>query len=447
MAVIDEWLLADLKAPRKQRHTAVRVWRRLVSEYGAQVSQRTVSGYVAKRKKELGIGRQEVYVPQAHEYGAEGEVDFGDFHAELAGELTKFALFEMRLSASGKSFHAAFTTTGQEAFIEGHVLAFEEFGGVPHRIRYDNLRPAVTKVLTGRDRIENEKLVLLRSHYGFDTFFCRPGIEGAHEKGGVEGGIGRFRRNHLVPVPKVESLADLNELIRAADATDDTRVVTGRSQTVSAAFAKEKERLQLLPVERFDSSLLLNPRVDSKSRVCVRQSYYSVPARYVGKRVAVRLGATTVEILDGAKVIATHERAITRYSEVLELDHYLDVLERKPGALPGATALAQAKAVGSFTASHQHYWDALRQSHGDQEGTKAFIQVLLAHRQTDRDSLIQAMERAVASGALDPQAVIIDARRVKEVELAPIIPFKTLTRYDRPLPTLTHYDELLERSS
>jgi len=447
MAVIDEWLLADLKAPRKQRHTAVRVWRRLVSEYGAQVSQRTVSGYVAKRKKELGIDRQEVYVPQAHEDGAEGEVDFGDFHVELAGELTKFALFELRLSASGKSFHAAFTTTGQEAFIEGHVLAFESFGGVPHRIRYDNLKPAVTKVLTGRDRIENEKLVLLRSHYGFDTFFCRPGIDGAHEKGGVEGGIGRFRRNHLVPVPKVDSLADLNELIRAADATDDTRVLTGRSQTVGAAFAKERLSLQPLPVERFDSTLLLNPRVDSKSRVCVRQSYYSVPTRYVGKRVAVRLGAATVEILDGAKVIATHERALTRYCEVLELDHYLDLLERKPGALPGAVALAQAKAAGTFTASHQQYWDALRAVHGDADGTRAFIQVLLAHRQSDRGALIQAMDRAVASGALDPQAVIIDARRVKESVLAPVIPLKTLTRYDRPLPTLAHYDELLERSS
>ena len=109
----------------------------------------------------------------------------------------------MRLSHSGRAFHVAFGTQAQEAFLEGHVLAFQHFGGVPGLVRYDNFKPAVTRVLRGRDRVESERFVALRSHYGFDSFFCRPGITGAHEKGGVEGEIGRFRRRHLVPVPKV----------------------------------------------------------------------------------------------------------------------------------------------------------------------------------------------------------------------------------------------------
>jgi hypothetical protein len=123
------------------------------------------------------------------------------------------------------------------------VLAFAALGGVPARIRYDNLKPAVVRVLRGRDRTESERFIALRSHYGYDSFFCLPGKEGAHEKGGVEGEIGRFRRRHLVPVPDVASLAELNALIAAADLADDSRVITGRPVTIGAAFAAELPQL------------------------------------------------------------------------------------------------------------------------------------------------------------------------------------------------------------
>jgi transposase len=356
--VVDSWLLADQKAPRKQRHTARRVWQRLVAEHGAQVSEVTVSRYVARRKVELGLERVEVAVPQTHAPGAEAEVDFGEFYVGIAGVMVKLWMFVMRLSCSGKAFHAAFATQAQEAFLEGHVRAIAHFGAVPGRIRYDNLKPAVLRVLRGRDRAESERFIALRSHYGYDPFFCRPGLEGAHEKGGVEGEIGRFRRTYLVPVPEVASLAELSALIVAGDAADDERVITGRPVTVAAAFAAERPALAPLPAAPFDAARLLSARVDTRARVCVRQCYYSVPARFAGRRLPVRLSATSVEVLDGASVVARHERAAGRYVEVLTLDHYLEVLKIKPGALPGATALAQAKACGAFAPAHQRYWDA-----------------------------------------------------------------------------------------
>jgi transposase len=164
-AVIDGWLLADKEVPRKQRHTARRVWQRLVAEHGATCSEVTVSRYVARRRAELGLDRAGVSVPQAHLPGAEAEVDFGEFHAMIAGVLVKLWLFVLRLSCSGRAFHVAFATQAQEAFLEGHVLAFEYFGAVPGRIRYDNLKPAVTRVLKGRDRAEAERFIALRSHY------------------------------------------------------------------------------------------------------------------------------------------------------------------------------------------------------------------------------------------------------------------------------------------
>jgi transposase len=188
----------------------------------------TVSRYVARRRVELGLDRVEIAVPQTHPPGAEAEVDFGEFYATVAGTLLKLWMFVMRLSNSGRAFHIAFATQAQGAFLEGHVLAFVHFGAVPARIRYDNLKPAVTRVLRGRDRTESERFIALRSHYGFESFSCIPGKQGAHEKGGVEGEIGRFRRRHLVPVPNVASLAELNDLIAAGDVADDSRVITGR---------------------------------------------------------------------------------------------------------------------------------------------------------------------------------------------------------------------------
>jgi transposase len=446
-AVIDEWLLADRDVPVKQRHTARRVWQRLVAEHGAGVAEVTVSRYVAARRAELGLDKVQVMVPQAHLPGAEAEVDFGEFHAQVAGVLTKLWMFVMRLSCSGRAFHVAFATQAQEAFLEGHVLALEYFGAAPGRVRYDNLKPAVVRVLRGRDRAESERFIALRSHYGFDSFFCTPGKEGAHEKGGVESEIGRFRRRHLVPVPAVASLAALNQLISAADMVDDGRVITGRPVTIAAAFAEEQLAMLPLPADPFDPARLLEARVDSRARVCVRQNYYSVPARYAGRRLPVRLSASSVEVLEGPRVVARHQRAAGRYAEVLVLDHYLEVLARKPGALPGATALAQARAAGTFTTAHQRYWDAARHKHGDAAGTRALIEVLLAHRTLPSTALTAAMTAALGSGITDPQVIVIEARRQATGQAAAVIAIGALARHDRPAPALDAYDQLLTGSS
>lgn len=435
VTVIDAWLIGDKDAPRKQRHTARRIWQRLVAQHQATCAEVTVSRYVARRRVELGLETREVSIPQTHLAGAEAEVDFGEFYATIAGLVVKCWMFVMRLSHSGKAFHVTFATQAQEAFLEGHVLAFAYFGGVPGRIRYDNLKPAVIRVLKGRDRTESERFTALRSHYGFDSFFCRPGLEGAHEKGGVEGEIGRFRRRHLVPVPKVDSLAELNDLIAVADVLDDDRVITGRPITIGSAFAAETPTLMALPAEPFDCARLLHARVDNRARVSVRQCFYSVPARYAGRRLPVRLSARTVEVYDGPRLVASHERAVGRYVEVLVLDHYLEVLKTKPGALPGATALAQAKTRGVFTASHQSYWDAARSARGDAKGTRALIVILLAHRSMPAGALIAAMDGAVTSGCLDPETVLIDARRGM-APLAPVAAIGALARYDRPPPSL-----------
>jgi hypothetical protein len=170
-ATIRRWLEEDRAAPRKQRHTARRVWQRLRDEEGAAVAESTVRAFVAQVRAEQDDPVGSVTVVQAHGPGEEAEVDFGEFQAWVDGVLLRLWLFVMRLSCSGRGFAVAFAHQAQEAFFEGHVLAFAEFGGVPAgRIRYDNLTPAVTRILLGRDRVENERFIALRSHYGFDSF-------------------------------------------------------------------------------------------------------------------------------------------------------------------------------------------------------------------------------------------------------------------------------------
>jgi len=299
--LIDRWLEEDKTAPRKQRHTARRVWQRLVEEQRAVVGESTVRRYVAEVRARQEFPLVEITVPQRHPLGEEAEVDFGDVSVYVDGMLVELKLFIMRLSASGRGFARAYLNEAQEVFLDGHVRAFEHFGGTPARIRYDNLKAAVERVLKGRDRIESDRFVAMRSHYGFDSFFCQPGIKGSHEKGGVEGEVGRFRRRHLVPVPRVDSRGEINDLLVAAMARDDARFIHARRLTVGEHFALEAEVLRPLPAERFDYAAVGAHRVDRKSRVSVRGCMYSVPARYAGRRLDVRVGAETIEVFDGAR--------------------------------------------------------------------------------------------------------------------------------------------------
>lgn len=475
---IDEMLTADLSAPRKQRHTARRIHARLLDEYGAEgLSYSTVRDWVRKRRPQItaaaGRAPDTAFILQTHAPGEEAEVDFGDVWVMLAGEKTKCFLFAFRLSHSGKAVHRVFASQGQEAFIEGHVHAFTTIGGVPTgKIRYDNLRSAVSRVLLGRNRTESDHWVAFRSHYGFDAFYCIPGVEGAHEKGGVEGEVGRFRRTHLSPMPVVDTLEELNTRIEAFDRAEDARRVDSRLRTVGQDFAAEQPLLRQLPADGFEPGSWLTPRVDRFARVTVRCCHYSVPASLIGRRVRVLLRACEVIIYDGRTEVARHARSVNKGSQTLVLDHYLEVLARKPGALPGATALVQAREAGTFTAAHDAFWAAARRAHGDANGTRALVEVLLLHRHLPHADVVAGIQTALTVGATTADLVAVEARKIGQHRPTPI-PLDTspvagarqspgrlvslterritdpeaviggLPPDPRPLPSVAHYDELL----
>lgn len=260
-------------------------------------------------------------------------------------------MFVLWLSHSGKAIHRVYPTQAQEAFLEGHV---EAIGGVLTRhIKYDNLTSAVAKVIQGpgRARAENDWWVLVRSHYGFDPFYCQPGIDGAHQKLGVESAVGWFRRNHLTPMPEVDSLEELNERIKGWEAADQAGRVTGHTHTIGGDFAAERPLLRPLPTEPFDPGMVLHPRVDRSAMITVRMVKYSVPAHLIGQRVR----ASQLVVFEGRTVVATQLRVAARTGHRVVLDYYLEVLRFKLGALPGSTALAQARAAGVFTPAHEAF--------------------------------------------------------------------------------------------
>lgn len=176
----------------------------------------------------------------------------------------------------------------------------------------------------------------------------------------------------------------------------------------------------------------------------MRQVFYSVPVRYAAQRLDVRLGADSVEVLDGSRVVARHPRGVLKGSEVLTLDHYLEVLAAKPGAMRNATALARARASGGFTDTHDRFWNQARRRLGERDGTKALIEVLLAHRTMPAGAVIAGMNAALSVDSVDPAVVLIEARKAAENSTAPALPIGELARFDRPKPTLNRYDDLLE---
>jgi transposase len=441
-AFIDQVLDEDCRAPRKQRHTARRIHRRILREFpDAAVAESTVRNHVRERKRQLGLRRRETFVPQSYRWAQEAQVDWYEAWVDLGDERTKVQVFAMRSMASGAAFHRAYLHATQQAFLEAHEHAFAYFGGVFTMLRYDNLASAVRKILRGHRREETVRFMAFRSHWRFAAEFCTPG-EG-HEKGGVEGEGGYFRRNHLVPVPCVADLDALNALLLSGCRADEARVLDGRTETVGAAMSEERGHLLSRATEGFDLAELVFPLVDKQGCITVKTNFYSVPAR-AGSRVEARIHPLHVEVWHAGRLIARHERCHGRRQHVLDLEHYLDVLSHKPGAFAGSKPLAQWREAGRWPACYDELWERLRVRHGKQNGTRAMVAVLALGREFGHDHLCTAVAATVSLGACDVAAVryLLTEAGLHKARAEPV-DVGALARYDRPLPNLADYDTLL----
>ena len=227
-------------------------------------------------------------------------------------------------------------------------------------------------------------------------------------------------------------------MLADTDAVDEHAWIAARVETVGQAAAREAPLLNPLPGNAFRAAAALSCRVDAKARICVRQSYYSVPARLAGRRVQVALGADWLDVRHDGVLVARHTRSLHKGSEDLVLDHYLEVLVHRPGALAGATALVSARATDVFTDRHQLFWDTARRKAGDRDGTKALIGVLLLHRTLPTEAVLAGIDATVAAGRCDPDLVAVEARRHldsgRPAAVVPDVPAAAGVD-DRPVPT------------
>jgi transposase len=439
---IDAILEGDRMAPRKQRHTAHRIWHRIVAERPEyKVAEVTVRQYVRERKRELGWAKRTTCVPQSYQIGQEGQVDWYEAWAELSGEQVRLQVFSMRSMASGAAFHRAYHRATQQAFLEAHEHAFNYFHGVFEVLRYDNLKAAVKKILRGYRREETARFIAFRSHWRFRSEFCSP--YEAHEKGGIESEAGYFRRNHWVPLPKARDLEDLNAQLLTACHADERRQIAAQSKPVGALMIEERAHLLPLAEHSFDLADISFPRVDGLGCVRVRTNLYSAPVD-VGKTIEVRLYPGCVEIWHEGRCLARHERCYERNQQVLDLEHYLDVLERKPGALAGSKPLAAWRQRGLWPESYDRLLSELIDRHGRQSGTRQMIQVLGLIKEHGHRRLRAAVEEALALGCSDVAAIrhlaeAADLMRARST----IVELGALSRYERPQPSLNDYDALL----
>jgi len=442
---IDAILQADRKAPRKQRHTAHRIWGRIHGEMPEvnAIAESTIRRYVRERKIQLQLLEHETFIPQSYSWGSEAQVDWYEAYADICGEREKVYVFCLRSMASGGAFHCAFPHASQQAFLEGHERAFAYFGGVFSVLRYDNLSSAVKKILRGHQREETTRFIAFRSHWGFESEFCTPGK--GNEKGGVEGEGGYFRRNHLVPVPQVGSWEELNVLLLKAAQEDEQRIISGRTQTVGAGMNREREHLRALAAEGFDLAAVSFPQVNGSGCVKVLTNLYSVPLP-VGVEVQAKVHAAYVDIWYQGRCVARHERCFDRQQKVLDLEHYLDALSKKPGALAGSTPLEQWRAQGRWPASFDRFWEMLKQRRGKQPGTGAMIEVLRLGREYGYPGLEAAIEKALDLSCFDVEAVrlLLHGERVGPRGECAAVEIGGLRAYDRPQPTTGSYDQLLE---
>ena len=439
---IDQILEGDQKAPRKQRHTAHRIWTRIRQEMTeCQVRERTVRQYVQERKLAMGLSRHEIFIAQSYAWGVEAQVDWYEAYADLDGGRTKLNVFSMRSMASGAAFHWAYTNATQQAFLEAHELAFAYFQGVFRRLRYDNLTSAVKKILRGARREETARFVGFRSHWRFEAEFCTP--DEPQEKGGIESEAGYFRRNHWVPVPQASSLAELNRQLVTACQQDEHRTISGREQTVGAALLIERGHLLPLASEGVDLAHTSFPTVNGLGCVRVRTNAYSAPVP-AGTEVHAKTYASTVELWHDGRCVARHERCYGHQQQVLELEHYLDVLYRKPGALAGSIALDQQRRAGLWPSSFDQIWQELMKRQGKQNGTRQMVGLLKLGKMYGRIKLQESIEATLAAGCCDAAAVqhLLHADELRRQDCEPV-EIGLLDRYARPMPEMREYDQLL----
>ena len=367
------------EAPRwtggKQRLTTARLHELLRAE-GVEVSCTVVKQIVREWKRR----KQEVFVPLVYRAGDLAEVDFFEVLVDVAGERRKAHMFVMRLMHSGRDFAWLYPRQDQICFLDGHVRGFAHLGAVPHRLAYDNLKAAVTKILVGSERQLAVRFLALTTHYLFEASFARPRT--GHDKGGVEARGKGIRWQHLVPIP---SGPDLTTISAALLARLDARA--------PASFAAEHAAMLPLPSVPFRSARCVHPSVSRRSLAKIDGAVYSVWSTWAGLDVTAYAGVDEVELVGPSGVTVKHP--LQRFGgRSVDYRHYIRELAHKPQALRQVADELLAALGEPYAAA----WRLLVDEHGPKQAARVFAQVLRAIEDRGELAVARDVRAAIASG-------------------------------------------------
>ena len=434
-SVIDQWLLSDREQPRKQRHTARRIYHRLVNECGFTGSESNIRKYVREARVRLGLKQSKAFIPLEPDLGREVEIDWGTVTVILDDQPVQCKMFCMRSKGSGKPFVRLYPCERQQAFFDGMIRGFAFFGGVFSVMIFDNLTSAVKKVLVGKKRKEQDSFVRFRVYYNFSARFCNPGQ--GHEKGGVEGLVGFARRNFLVPVPKADSLKTINQqLLRDCVAYGNHRVA-GRQQTVKELFEREKPFLLSLPQTPFSNIQIYQQKADKYATVIIDKNRYSVPARYSGFQLRIEATCEQVEIFHRNSLIASHRRLYGNNQWQLDPDHYLELIRERPLAFHSARAIKNWRK--EWPDEMEKLLSRFCQVQGENRGIKDFILVLMLFRSHPSHEIFTAIRIAIDKSVSCSNGIkhILLFNREASTEIKPLPGWK-----DLPAPDISPYSRL-----
>lgn len=319
---------------KKQRHTAHRIYTRLVAEKGYSGSESGIRSLVAELKQQP----QNAFIPLEYYPGEAIQVDWGEATAYLSGNSIKVQIWCMRECYSDDYYCRAFLRQNEESFLEGMRDGLEYFGGAPRRIIFDNAKIAVKEGF-GPHAKATDKYFAMSAHYAFTPVFCN--IASGNEKGLVEGLVGFVRRNALVPIPKVKSIDDLNDILIKNCLDYRSHKVTGKELSVGEMVSVYREQLTPLPPYRYDTSRTLQPKVDEFALIRFDYNRYSVPYIYCGKNVTAKGMGNTLEIYYRGETIASYIRDYAREKSHYTLEHYIELIARKPRSACNAAPVRQ----------------------------------------------------------------------------------------------------------
>ena len=431
VAIIDEWLALDQLSPPKQHHTSRRIYHRLVEEKDYTGGESTVRDYVRQHRNQP----RPVFIPLSYEPGEDAQVDFGEAVVIMKGRPLTVQLFVGRLCFSKMPFLTASPNQQQEALFEGHDKAFDFFGGVSHTVWYDRMSQAVKKALPGHRPEEQEAFIAFRSHYLFESRFCNP--REAHEKGLVENLVGYARRNYMVPIPEVDSFRELNDRLRQRCLAEAGRRLRGETETIGEMWERERPQLLPLPAHPFPCCRTVPVRPNRLSMVTFQTNRYSVPVEHAGGVLLLRAFVDRVEITDGTRVVAVHERCYGREQDVLDVFHYLPLLKQRPGAFDHAKPLKMWQRPPVL----DRYLARLRERLPHRAATLEFLRVMDLCVNHSLDEVATAVAQAMTSGSLGAGTIayLLRANRtprepaavLASVPACPVVQSRDLSQYDR----------------